>query len=122
MRDKSFREQRKAYRKEKRKEYRSRRTRSGSALAGLLLLGIGTLLLLKQFGVPFPGWVFTWPMILIAFGLLIGAGNAFRDPGWVIVTGVGAVFLLDKIWPAVPIHHFIWPVLIIALGFIIILA
>lgn len=122
MRDKSFREQRKAFIKEKRKEYATRRSRSGSVLAGLLLLFIGTLLLLKQFGVPFPAWFFTWPMILIAFGLMIGAGHAFRDPGWVVITGVGAVFLLDKIWPNVPIQHFIWPVLIIALGFIIILA
>jgi predicted membrane protein len=122
MRDKILREQRKAFRQERRKEHMRRRTRSGSVLAGLLLLCIGTLLLLKQFGVPFPGWFFTWPMILIAFGLLIGAGHAFRDPGWVVITGVGAVFLLDKIWPTVPIHHFIWPVLIIAVGFIIILA
>jgi predicted membrane protein len=122
MRDKSFREKRKAFRKAQRKEFMSRRNRSGSVLAGLLLLCIGTLLLLKQFGVPFPDWFFTWPMILIAFGLMIGAGHAFRDPGWVVITGVGTVFLLDKIWPAVPIHHFIWPVLIIALGFMIILA
>jgi predicted membrane protein len=122
MRDKSFREQRKAYRKERRKEFSRRRNRSGSVLAGLLLLCIGTVLLLKQFGVPFPDWFFTWPMIVIGFGLMIGAGHAFRDPGWVVITGVGTVFLLDKIWPAVPIHHFIWPVLIIVLGFMIILA
>lgn len=122
MRDKSYREQRKAFIKAQRKEYMSKRTRSGSVLAGLLLLCIGTLLLLRQFGFPFPEWLFTWPMILIAFGLLIGAGHAFRDPGWVVITGVGTVFLLDKIWPNIPIHHFIWPVVIIAAGFIIILA
>jgi predicted membrane protein len=122
MRDKTFREQRKEFRKAQRKEYMRKRKRSGSVLAGLLLLCIGSLLLLKAFGFPLPGWLFTWPMILIAFGLLAGAGNAFRDPGWVIITGVGTVFLLDKVWPAIPIQHFIWPVLIIALGFIIILA
>jgi predicted membrane protein len=122
MRDRMLKEQRKAFRKERRKEFMKRRKKSGSVLAGLLLLCIGTILLLKQFGLPFPAWLFTWPMIVIAFGLLAGAGNAFRDPGWVIITGVGAVFLLDKIWPTIPIHHFIWPVVIIALGFIIILA
>jgi len=122
MRNKTFREQRKEFRKAPLKEYMRKRKRSGSVLAGLLLLCIGTLLLLKAFGFPLPGWLFTWPMILIAFGLLAGAGNAFRDPGWVIITGVGTVFLLDKVWPAIPIQHFIWPVLIIALGFIIILA
>jgi hypothetical protein len=122
MRDRSLKEQRKAFRKERRKEFIKRRKRSGSVLAGLLLLCIGALLLLKEFGFPFPGWMFTWPMILIGFGLLAGAANAFRDPGWVIITAVGSVFLLDKIWPGIPIYHFIWPIVIIALGFIIILA
>lgn len=98
------------------------RKRGGSILAGLLLLCIGSILLLKQFGIPFPAWLFTWPMIVIAFGMLTGAANAFRDPGWVVITGVGAVFLLDKIWPTIPIIHFIWPIVIIALGLIIILA
>jgi hypothetical protein len=98
------------------------RKKGGSILAGLLLLCIGSILLLRQFGIAFPAWLFTWPMIVIAFGLLTGAANAFRDPGWVVITGVGAVFLLDKIWPAIPIIHFIWPVVIIALGLIIILA
>ena len=123
MRDKAIKERQKALRDERRKAALNKpRRRSGSVLAGLLLLCIGTILLLKQFGFPFPEWLFTWPMIVIAFGLLAGAGNAFRDPGWVVITGVGVVFLLGKIWTDTPIHHFIWPVLIIALGFIFILA
>lgn len=118
----TFREQRRALKRAARQERRHARKRSGSVLAGLLLLAVGSILLLKQFGVAFPAWLFTWPMLLIAFGLLAGAGNAFRDPGWVIISGIGVVFLLDKIWPNIPIYHFIWPVLIIALGLIIILA
>jgi hypothetical protein len=59
-------------------------------------------------------------MILIAFGLFAGAGNSFRDPGWVIITGIGFVFLLDKIWPGIPVQHFIWPVVIIGIGIIMI--
>lgn len=123
MADKAFKEHQRALRDERRKAALSKRhKRSNSVLAGLLLLCIGTILLLKQFGVPFPHWLFTWPMIVIAFGLLAGAGNSFRDPAWVIICGVGTVFLLEKIWPAIPIQHFIWPVVIIAIGFIIILA
>lgn len=91
-------------------------------MAGLLLLGIGTLLLVKELGVPFPTWFFTWPMILIALGLLIGTINRFRDPGWIIICIVGFAFLFNKIWPGVPILPFVWPVLIIAVGLIIILA
>lgn len=118
----TFREQRRAMKRAARLERRGARKRSGSVLAGLILLTVGSILLLKEFGVAFPAWLFTWPMLVIAFGLLAGAGNAFRDPGWVILCGVGFVFLLDKIWPNIPIYHFIWPVLIIALGLIIILA
>jgi len=133
MRDKLFREQQRALkreRKDQRKELRHQRVgqffgkkkRSSSVLAGFVLLCIGTVLLLKEFGVDFPAWLFTWPMIIITFGVFAGAGNSFRDPGWLIISGVGTVFLLDKIWPEIPIHHFIWPVLIIVLGFIIIMA
>lgn len=122
MSDNSLREQRRAFRKARQQEFSKRRNRSGSVLAGLLLLCIGTLLLLRAFGVPFPTWFFTWPMIVIAFGLLAGAGNSFRDPGWVVICGVGAVFLLQKVWPDTNIYLFIWPILIIALGLIIILA
>ncbi|WP_205508789.1 LiaF transmembrane domain-containing protein [Longitalea arenae] len=122
MRDNTLREQRKAFRRAHRKQFLKRRKKSGSVLAGLLLLCIGTLLLLRALGVPFPTWFFTWPMIIVAFGLLAGAGNAFRDPGWVVICGVGSVFLLQQIWPNTNIYMFIWPVLIIAVGFIIILA
>jgi predicted membrane protein len=118
----TFREQRRALKRAARQERRMARKRSGSVLAGLLILAVGCILLLKQFGVNFPAWLFSWPMILIAFGLLAGAGNSFRDPGWVIISGIGFVFLCDKLWPNIPIHHFIWPILIIALGLIIILA
>jgi hypothetical protein len=122
MRDKSFRDQRKAFRRENRKAFLRKRKRSGSVLAGLLLMCVGALLLARAFGVPFPEWMFTWPMIIIAFGLLAGAGNAFRDPGWVVISGVGTVFLLQRIWPNTSIYMFLWPVLIIVLGFIIIIA
>src|SRR5438445_92475 len=122
MRDKSLREHRKELRKQWRKERKMARKKGGSILAGLLLLCVGTILLLKEFGFYFPAWLFTWPMIIIAFGLFVGAGNNFRDAGWVVLTGIGTVFLLDKIWPGIPIQHFIWPVIIIALGLIIITA
>lgn len=122
MSQNTFKEQRRALKKAARQERRLARKKSGSVMAGLLLLGVGSILLLKEFGVGFPAWLFSWPMLLIAFGLLAGAGNSFRDPGWVIISGIGFVFLLDKIWPNIPIYHFIWPVLIIALGLIIILA
>jgi predicted membrane protein len=122
MQDNTSSEERKPLKHEGRNQMGRARKRSGSVVAGLVLLVIGSILLFKEFGVAFPAWLFSWPMILIAIGLFAGAANSFRDPGWAVISGVGFVFLLGKIWPDIPIYHFIWPVLIIALGLIIIMA
>src|SRR6185312_15987792 len=42
---------------------------------GVFLLLIGVLLLAYKMGAPIPGWVFTWPVLLIAIGLFIGRKN-----------------------------------------------
>ena len=120
MSDNILKEQRKAQRRAEKLARRRLRKRSGGVLAGLLLLAIGAILLLKEFGFFFPAWLFTWPMILVVFGLFAGAGNSFRDPGWIIITGIGVVFLLDKIWPGIPVQHFIWPIVIIGAGLMMI--
>ena len=120
MSDDTLKEQRKAFKRAQKLQRRKLRKRSGGVLAGLLLLAVGSILLLKEFGFLFPAWLFTWPMLLVAFGLFVGAGNSFRDPGWVIITGIGFVFLLDKIWPGIPVQHFIWPIVIIGAGLMMI--
>src|SRR5689334_3668545 len=98
MSDDIFKQQRKALRRAQKLERRRFRKRSGGVLAGLLLLAVGVILLLRESSyVHIPDWLFTWPMILVAFGLFAGAGNSFRDPGWIIITGVGILFLLQKI-------------------------
>jgi hypothetical protein len=120
MSDKTYKEQRKEWRKAQRREWRRTRKRGSGVLAGLVLLIVGCVLLLHELKLAtFPGWFFTWPMILIAFGLFAGAGNAFRDPGWVIITGVGAAFLVKEAWHTDIIH--LWPVLIVMAGLLFIL-
>jgi Predicted membrane protein (DUF2154). len=109
--------QRRQYRRDQR-----RFKRSGSVLAGLVVLGVGSIFLLKQFDVNFPAWLFTWPMILVVFGLIAGAGSNFRDAGWVLVSGVGVIFLMREIWPDVRVWNFTWPVIIIAIGLMMILS
>lgn len=76
---------------------------------------------MKQFGMLLPGWVYSWPMILIAVGLFVGARHNFRDVGWVVLVGIGGLFLMGKINPGIDIHHFIWPVVIIGVGLILLL-
>jgi predicted membrane protein len=97
--------------------------RSGSVLAGLVILGVGTVFLLKEMHIfQFPNWLFTWPMILVAFGVFAGASNSFRDAGWLFISGVGVVFLLRNIWPEVPVWNYTWPVIVIVIGLMMILS
>ncbi len=51
----------------------------GKVMAGLILLAVGGLLLLKQLSdFLIPGWLFSWPMWLIAWGLYLGAKHNFK--------------------------------------------
>ena len=88
--------------------------------AGLFILGIGVVLLLRQSGIDFPFWLFTWPMILIAIGILGGIKHRFRPGGWLIVLAVGGIFLAEYLIPGVSIQRIAWPLLIMAVGFWII--
>lgn len=88
----------------------------GRAIAGLIVVIVGVVLLAKQVGVDFPYWFFTWPMLLIAIGLYIGFRHSFRNPGWLIPTGIGLLFLVEELVPEVGIRQFIWPIIIISIG------
>lgn len=85
---------------------------------GLILLVVGGALLARQFDVPLPDWVFTWEMLLITIGIMVGFANRFRDFGWLIIVAIGAFFLLDDVYPE--IKQFVWPVVIILIGLAII--
>ena len=92
--------------------------RSGRSrvFSGLLLVGIGIVLLLQRMNAPFPQWLFTWPVFLIAAGLFIGIRKKFQGPGWLIAVLVGGVFLANHMNPEWDLEKYTWPVLIIAAG------
>jgi predicted membrane protein len=103
-------------------EMHDRKAGRGRAIAGLLLLIIGILLLLKTTGaIIFPAWFFTWPMILIAFGIFSGIKHGFRGPIWAIMLLIGGFGLADKMDPTMQLTRFIWPVVIMAIGLMFIL-
>jgi len=100
--------------------YRSRN--NGRILAGLFLLFIGALFLMKEMSFPFfPNWLFTWPMILIAVGIYTGIKHEFRNPGWIIMIIIGGVFLADEMNFGFDLHRFIVPIIIIGIGLVMIL-
>jgi len=83
---------------------------------GLFIFAAGFLLALKQFGIPLPEWLFSWPMILIGVGLFVGIANGFRDLSWLIVTAIGLFFLGDEISPAIDFSKYTIPLVVMVIG------
>ncbi|MDQ4138920.1 MAG: cell wall-active antibiotics response protein [Bacteroidota bacterium] len=89
---------------------------AGKVVAGLIIVAVGIVFLLRQLGYNFPNWLFSWPMILVVIGLINGAKSSFRNFGWLILIGLGFAFLLDQMYPIYQITRFTWPLLIIGAG------
>jgi predicted membrane protein len=98
------------------------RTPKNKVLAGVILLAVGGILLIKQFNFFFfPHWMFSWPMWLIVWGLYSGAKHHFRKPIWFILVILGIGFLLDDAFPNFDVSDVMWPILLIAFGLWIIM-
>jgi predicted membrane protein len=100
----------------KRWEERLERHRHGHVWAGIFLLAIGGLALIRSFGVPMPVWLFSWQMLLIAIGLFIGFRKGFRDGGWFIPIIIGGAFLANDFFLQGELRRHIWPLILIVVG------
>lgn len=91
--------------------------KSGKALVGLILLGLGFILLLRTLDIFFiPSWIFSWPVFLILIGVFIGKRQGFNRPSAFIPIVIGVIFLSNKILPDMDLGRFFWPFLIIGFG------
>ncbi len=97
------------------------RHESGRIVAGIILVGVGIALLLRNMGVLLPTWLFTWPIIVILAGIYTGFKHNFRNPSWLIVIAVGCFFLIQKFIPSLSLEPYFWPFIIIGIGVIYIL-
>src|ERR1700742_188885 len=89
--------------------------RNGKATAGIILLVVGGVLLLKQFRVLFiPDDIELWPLWLVAWGLFIGARSNFQKPSAYVLVFLGIILLIGKNVPGA--EGIIWPLAIIAFG------
>jgi predicted membrane protein len=98
-----------------------RRVNGSRVGGGVFLLLAGFLLLAYKMGAPIPGWVFTWPVLLIAIGLLTGIKSRFHNPGSFILILLGSVFLADQSIPGIDLHQYIAPIILIGLGLLFLL-
>ncbi len=98
---------------------RKERSKSERIVFGSLVVIAGVLLVLRNAGFPFPSFLFTWPMIIIAVGLFSGIRDKFRNNSWWIITAVGCFFLAVREFPDLDLGDYFWPALIIGVGLMI---
>lgn len=85
-------------------------------ITGLILVIAGAALLLRNVGFGIPGWLFSWPMILIAIGFFSGLKHNFRNRGSLVMMGIGGFFLASELLAFLHLGAFIWPTVIIGAG------
>ncbi len=96
---------------------KSSNQKSGKALVGMILLGVGCILLLRTLDIFFiPGWILSWPVFMIAIGCFIGSRQGFDRPSAFVPLIIGFIFLSNRILPDMDLSRFFWPFLVIAFG------
>ena len=89
--------------------------------AGVILIGVGIALLLRNMGMIFPHWLFTWPVILILVGIYNGIKYNFEHKSWFILIAIGAFFLLRNFIPEIHLEKYFLPLFFIGIGVVYIL-
>lgn len=91
-------------------------SKSNEKWIGLIILGVGVIILLRNLHLPVPTIFFSWPVILIAIGLVVALKDNFKGNAWIILMGFGAFFLFIKMHPEWNLRSFIAPAILIAIG------
>lgn len=98
-------------------KFENNKPRNNKALAGIILLVVGLVLLVHQLDFFFfPGWLISWPMGLIAIGFYNGAKHQFRNSGWLIMVLIGVIWLSNDAFPHYDVGKITWPLCIIIFG------
>ena len=94
-----------------------------SLVFGLLVLGLGFIWLLRNFGmISERAWdvIFSWQMLLIAIGVVNIANDSSRGVGWILVA-IGGFFMVSDYYDLpTSFRHVFWPALLIVIGLVLI--
>ena len=84
--------------------------------AGMLILIVGVILLLQRMGIFFPSWLFSWPMLIMAIGVIVLVKHQFRNEfGFFMVIFGGVFFVKRELQYPIDISYLI-PIGLILLG------
>lgn len=94
--------------------------RRGRVWAGLLIIFAAGLYFLKEAGYLIPSWIFTWPVLLIAIGVVSGIKHQFRNSIWIILILIGAIFLAGDLITAFSFYKYRIPLILLLIGLVLI--
>jgi predicted membrane protein len=103
------------------KKRRQQKNPNSRIIAGVILVGVGIALLLRNMNFLLPHWLFTWPVILILAGIYTGFKHNFKNSSWIILIAIGGFFLVSRFIPTLHLEPYFWPILIIGAGIIYII-
>lgn len=83
---------------------------------GLFLIAAGLLLMGNKMGLGIPAWIFTWPVLVIGIGFLMGLQQGFRHFFWIIPVVWGSFALIDQQIPSFNLHNYSTPFTLIFIG------
>lgn len=86
---------------------------------GLIIIGVGLVFLFKNLGYYMPDWIFSWHVLLIIIGLLIGYKRNFTGPGWILMILVGVLFTARAII-GFDMSRYYFPMIFIIVGLVLI--
>jgi len=89
--------------------------------SGLILLLVGLFFLSRNFGFFLPQWLFSWHVILMVIGIIVGAKRNFIGGGWLVMVLIGGFFTLQR-FSDLNFSTYYFPGIFIILGLYLILS
>lgn len=97
--------------------HKYRNNNDGGVIFGFIILAVGVLILLRKLDVFYPDWLLSWPMILIAIGVITLVKHEFKSFFGVMILALGMYFLLEREFNFdFGLQRFIFPVALILVG------
>lgn len=90
--------------------------RTGKIFAGLLIIAVGTIFLLKNMGYIMPDWLQTKGLLLTVLGLFIGVRNNFRNAVGPVLILIGGFVMAREYYHLDDVEKYFWPCIIILFG------